>query len=75
MKKTILLIVLFISIISVCIAKTKYIPIIIVNNNKPAQTATPAVVLPAVLPTVEEPQTATPSWLIATPTNDIGGNQ
>ena len=78
MKKTIIIFILFISVITVCVAKTKYVPIIIINNSKPKQTAPQRAVLPAVLPPIEE-QTATPTWLIATPTasltTDIGGNQ
>ena len=60
--------------------KIKYIPIIVTTNKEAkTNTATQSSKIPDVLPPIIEEQTATPSWLIATPTAsitiDIGGKK
>ena len=74
MKKTLFFFLFFLSVITICLAKTKYIPIILITNNKPTQVATQPVRLPDILPPIIEEDIATPSWLIATPTASLTTN-
>lgn len=79
MKKANLLIAICLLISTAIYAeKIKVIPIIVTTNKIAQQTATLPVRLPDVIP-IQYEETATPSWLIATPTAsltaDIGGNQ